>query len=502
MTGAPVLRGLQVGQLVPFGGNRVAAVPQALASAFREGDHLVVVQDDGTLLHIPSAEFALVRAAVDVAVDAFGSLSAADDAQISSFFDGFAHRLADDSVFAPIAAANAADVQSALSRGRSTTRLVLSTQMRNDMIAGLRVWRDTVGARDHVTEKVQHQGWTVTMQRAPLGVVGFVFEGRPNVFADATGVLRTRNTAVLRIGSDALGTARAIMRHALVPALLAAGLPAAAVSLVDSAARSTGWALFNDHRLSLAVARGSGQAVTQLGAVARQAGVPVSLHGTGGAWLVASEHADMARFRSSVINSLDRKVCNTLNVCCIVASRADELIPEFIDAVFEAARRRSAPPRLHIETSGVAYVSSDLFSHRVTVRRADGDNDEPLADVISTVDLSREWEWENSPELSLVVVDALDDAVALFNQFSPHLTASLISDDPAEQQWFYDRCDAPFIGDGFTRWVDGQFALNRPELGLSNWESGRLFGRSAVLSGDSVFTVRLRATVTDSELHR
>ena len=68
-----------------------------------------------------------------------------------------------------------------------------------------------------------------------------------------------------------------------------------------------------------AVARGSGPAVAQLGAVARQAGIPVSLHGTGGAWIVAAADADRERFVASVVHSLDRKVCNTLNVCCIVA---------------------------------------------------------------------------------------------------------------------------------------------------------------------------------------
>ena len=58
------------------------------------------------------------------------------------------------------------------------------------------------------------------------------------------------------------------------------------------------------------------------------------------------------------------------------------------------------------------------------------------------------------------------------------------------------------MGDGFTRWVDGQYALNRPELGLSNWENGRLFARSAVLSGDSVFTIRSRARQADPHLDR
>ena len=67
--------------------------------------------------------------------------------------------------------------------------------------------------------------------------------------------------------------------------------------------------------------------------------------------------------------------------------------------------------------------------------------------------------------------------------------------DAALHEQFYDTVDAPFVGNGFTRWVDGQFALDQPELGLSNWQYGRLFARSGVLSGDSVYTVRLRAHV-------
>ena len=73
---------------------------------------------------------------------------------------------------------------------------------------------------------------------------------------------------------------------------------------------------------------------------------------------------------------------------------------------------------------------------------------------------------------------------------------------PAAQADFFNRVDAPFVGDGFTRWVDGQYALDRPELGLSNWEFGRLFGRGGVLSGDSVYTVRSRVTQTDQSLRR
>ena len=92
--------------------------------------------------------------------------------------------------------------------------------------------------------------------------------------------------------------------------------------------------------------------------------------------------------------------------------------------------------------------------------------------------------------------------MTLFNALSPQFAASLISTDPAAHERFYQTLNAPFVGDGFTRWVDGQYALNRPELGLSNWENGRLFARGGVLSGDSVFTVRTRVRQTDPDLDR
>ncbi|MFZ9628958.1 MAG: aldehyde dehydrogenase family protein [Ilumatobacteraceae bacterium] len=469
--GVAPLDHLVAGERILVGGDRFVTVTGDLADAFRPGDRLVVVHETGALLHVPAAERRLVDGAVSTALEAFDALSAVDDASISEFFGAFADLLEDDRAFAPIATANAADVDDAAARGRGTGRLQLTPSMRADMVAGLRTWRDMPTRRQQQVGTVEHRGWSVEQWRDPLGVVGFVFEGRPNVFADATGVLRTGNTVVFRIGGDALRTAVAIMQAAVHPALVAAGLPAGAVGLIASRAHAAGWALFADPRLSLAVARGSGEAVAQLGAVARQHGVPVSLHGTGGAWLVAGRTADTERFRSAVRHSLDRKVCNTLNVCCIVADRADDLVPVFLEAAHEAAAARGVEPVVH----------------RLDV-------DDPV--------LATEWEWDSVPEVSLVVVDDVAAAVRAFNRFSPHFVASLVSSETAEHEAFYRMVDAPFVGDGFTRWVDGQFCLDQPELGLSNWQAGRLFGRGGVLSGESVHTVRLRARVTDIDLHR
>ena len=301
-----------------YGGNRLTAVTPELAAAFTSGDRLVVVNTTGDLLHIEADQWRLAEASVSRAHDAFLALGAVADDAITGFFEAFADRLADEVAFAAIAAANTADVVAARGRGRSTTRLELTPGMRADMIDGLRSWATTTSRRDHLVETVQHDGWRVEQRLAGLGVVGFVFEGRPNVFADACGVLRSGNTVVFRIGSDALGTAEAIVEHALDPALAETGLPPGSACLLPSRARSAGWALFSDPRLSLAVARGSGEAVAQLGAVARQAGIPVSLHGTGGAWIVTGEHCDGDRLEQVVANSLDRKVCNTLNNLCVL----------------------------------------------------------------------------------------------------------------------------------------------------------------------------------------
>ncbi len=493
---------LTPGQPIVFAGNRVTHVSVDLADAFARGDRLIVDPLSGELLHVPLTEHDRAAAAVGQARDAFAGLARCSDEQITAFFHSFADRLADDASFAPIREANEADVVRAAARHRSTTRLALSASMRTDMIGGLRGWADAPAARDVVEREIHHDGWTVEARRAPLGVVGFVFEGRPNVFADAAGVVRSGNSVVFRIGSDALGTAQAIVEHALGPALADSGLPLGTVVLVASAAHAAGWALFADSRLSLAVARGSGPAVAQLGAVARQAGVPVSLHGTGGAWVVADDEADADRFASVIENSLDRKVCNTLNVCCIVRSRATELVPGMVAAVGRAGERRGTDGRLHVTEAAAPYLPAELGSRRSAVVRADGVHDEPFVSPIGIDRLAHEWEWEGSPEASLHVVDSVDEAVELCNGYSPRFVVSLVSESAAAHDRFFATVDAPFVGDGFTRWVDGQYALDAPELGLSNWEGGRLLGRGGILSGDSVHTIRYRARVTDPDLRR
>ncbi len=492
---------LQPGMPIVYGGDKVAIVGEELAHAFRDGDRLIVVQETGDLLHVPADDWTAATTAVDAATEAFSGLAGVSDGQMTDFYEHFAAHLEDDEAFAPIAEANQVDVESASARGRSVTRLILDDGMRKGMVEGLRMWGTGEPTRGRVVEVVERQGWRLHQVISGLGVVAFVFEGRPNVLADATGVLRPGNTVVYRIGSDALGTARAIMNHALRPALEKAGLPSGAVSLVDARSHAAGWALFSDPRLGLAVARGSGTAVTQLGAVARQNGIPVSLHGTGGAWIVASQSAPARDLESAVYHSLDRKVCNTVNTVCIVASRAEELVPAFLRALDGAGERRGVVSKLHVTERVTPLIPEDWFQE-VSISRAAGPSTEARTEVIDDDGLGVEWEWEDSPEVTLTLVPDVQTAVRLFNQQSPHFIASLISQDADEHRRFFESIDAPFVGNAFTRWVDGQYALGKPELGLSNWQFGRLFGRGGIMSGDSAFTIRIRAEVDDPDLGR
>jgi len=490
------LTSLPRGTQLLFGGDRLITVPDAVADNFKPGDSVVIAEATLEVLLVPKRERQIANEQVTRALDAFRVVQSAKDEAIARFFELFAARLADDAVWGSIEEANALDVTNAKQRGRSTTRLATSAAMRRNMIEGLQGWTGATSRRGQVLETVQHDGWRAELVGAALGVVAFVFEGRPNVLADATGVLRSGNTAVLRIGRDALGTARVIMELALRPSLLEAGLPADSVCLLESSEHASGWALFCDKRLGLAVARGSGPAVATLGSLAQQAGVPVSLHGTGGAWIVTSKSTSVDDLIAVVHGSLDRKVCNTLNVLCVLRERADEFVPAAIAGFEKAAADRKTAFKLHVVKGSERYVPKNLFEKRVAIVRAEGTVDEPQAELLEESGLAHEHEWEGSPEITLIVVDSLDHAIKLFNQYSPQFIASLLSTDRDEHARFYESVNAPFVGDGVTRWVDGQKALNKPELGLSNWQFGRLFGRGGILTGDGVLTVRTRAVRT------
>ncbi len=168
------------------------------------------------------------------------------------------------------------------------------------------------------------------------------------------------------------------------------------------------------------------------------------------------------------------------------------MVPLFLQGLAEAGAARGVGVKLHATPSAWAHLPTAWREGVSRVRRADGDHEEALTEGLDRGDLGLEWEWEESPEVSLEIVADLDEAIGLFNAFSPRFIASVIAAEPEVHESAFAALDAAFIGDGMTRWVDGQYAFGRPELGLANWQNGRLFARGGVLSGDGVYTLKTR----------
>jgi glutamate-5-semialdehyde dehydrogenase len=191
------------------------------------------------------------------------------------------------------------------------------------------------------------------------------------------------------------------------------------------------------------------------------------------------------RLVSCIVNSLDRKVCNTLNTLVVLEQNSETALSAVAEALRIVGNRQGS-----VVVHCTDEVGSSIDSHGSVDIRSDG------------VDPGEEWEWDATPEITLLVKPSIADAVSDFNRYSPRFVLSVISDDTDEITMAWENSESPFFGDGFTRWVDGQFALNRPELGLANWQHGRLLGRGGVLSGDGVHSVRLRVNQSDPQLHR
>lgn len=471
---------LTAGLPIALGDGTVIEMSEEVAEALKQGAQLCVVQSERQLLAIQPDDTHSADSAVSAALEAFRQLGLVSDDMISDFFRQAIIRLEDDAIWEKVREANSSDVATARAKGHSTGRLEIRDGTRSGMIDGLRMWLDLGVQRNEVLQTVEHREFCIEQIRAPLGVVGFVFEGRPNVVIDACGVLLTGNTVVFRIGQDALGTARAILACIIEPALAQSGLPQGTVSLVDNASRGSGWALFSDTRLGLAVVRGSGGAVRLLGSIARQNGIPVSLHGRGGAWMFAGDNIAQGVLEEAVIASLDRKVCNTLNTFCVRKQDVQAILPRLANALRDLSQRTGKTIIVHATDASISDLTLLTAVDSLEVLRLDED------------ELGSEWEWDENPEISVLVIDDLWKGVELFNQHSPRFVASLLSGDERQSSDFFLKADCPFVGDGMTRWADGQLALSKPELGLSNWEHGRLLGRSAIMSGDSVYTIRTR----------
>jgi glutamate-5-semialdehyde dehydrogenase len=374
--------------------------------------------------------------------------TAAKDAALAAMAKTIVAR-ADD-----ILAANAEDVAEAKAQGATAAfidRLALDRKGIEAMAAGCDVVRalpDPVGT---VTESwTRPNGMTIERVRVPLGVVGVVYESRPNVTADAgTLCLKAGNAVILRGGSESFRSARAI-HAALVVALREANLPEAAIQLVPTRDRAAvGLMLAGlDGSIDVIVPRGGKGLV---GRVQSEARVPVFAHLEGVCHVYVDKAADPAMAQRIVLNAKMRRT----GIC----GAAETLLVD----------RAAAPAQLE------ALVAM-LIDAGCEVR---GDEAVQATDARAKRASEDDWSTEYLDAIiTAKVVDGVDDAIAHIERYGSHHTDAIITADAKAAEKFLSEVDSAIVlHNASTQFADGgEFGFGA-EIGIA---TGRMHARGPV----------------------
>jgi glutamate-5-semialdehyde dehydrogenase len=374
--------------------------------------------------------------------------SAAKDAVLAAMAKMILAR-ADD-----ILAANAEDVAEAKAQGATAAfidRLALDGKRVESMAAGCEVVRalpDPVGA---VMESwTRPNGMTIERVRVPLGVVGVIYESRPNVTADAGALcLKAGNAVILRGGSESFRSARAI-HAALVAALREAGLPEAAIQLVPTRDRAAvGLMLAGlDGAIDVIVPRGGKGLV---GRVQSEARVPVFAHLEGVCHVYVDKAADPAMAQRIVLNAKMRRT----GVC----GAAETLLVD----------RVAAPAQLKPLVSMLIDAGCEIRGDE-TVQGAD-----------SRVKRASEDDWSTEYLDAIIaakVVDGVDAAIAHIERYGSHHTDAIVTADAAAAEKFLNEVDSAIVlHNASTQFADGgEFGFGA-EIGIA---TGRMHARGPV----------------------
>jgi glutamate-5-semialdehyde dehydrogenase len=391
-------------------------------------------------------------------------LASASDAQKIDALRRAAQSLRDQ---APqIIAANARDMENAAANGLSPAMLdrlrldedrVLATAAGVDQVATL------VNPLGSVIDKqVRPNGMELSRVRVPLGVIGIIYESRPNVTADAAALcLRAGNAVILRGGSEAKESNRAI-HAAMAEGIAAAGLPADAVQLVPTTDRAAVGALLKAAEfIDLIVPRGGKSLVAR---VQEEARVPVLAHLDGINHSYVDGAADPEMAVKLVVNAKMRRT----GIC-----GATETV--LIDKAF----------------AGAPAIVKALLDAKCEVR---GDEAVQAMDSRVTPASNEDWDTEYLDAIvSVRVVDGLDEALAHIAAHASHHTDAIITEDAASAERFLNAVDSAIVmWNASTQFADGgEFGLGA-EIGIS---TGRLHARGPVaLEGLTTYKWMVRGT--------
>ena len=339
--------------------------------------------------------------------------------------------------------ANRADLERARSSGVTRAfldRLTLTEGRIEDMAAGLRTVAtlpDPVGETVEVWRRPS--GLEIARVRVPLGVIGFIYESRPNVTADAAGLcLKSGNAVLLRGGSEALES-NTIIAQILAKAAEKAGLPGDAVQYVDTPDRAAVMALLTlDRYLDLIIPRG-GEEFVRL--VAERATVPVLKHDKGLCHVYVDEGADVDMAIAVALNAKTHRVsvCNSAETLLV----HDAIAPAFLPSA--AARLRHAG--VEIRADERARI---LVPEAVPASAADWDTE--YLDYI----------------LSVRVVPSFEEAVAHIRRHGSGLAEAIVTRDLRRARRFTQEVDAAAVlVNASTRLVDGSAFGMGAEMGIS-----------------------------------
>ena len=353
-----------------------------------------------------------------------------------------------------ILGANAEDVAEARAAGATSAfldRLTL-TQARVDLMAdGIATVREIADPIGVVTESWQRpNGMVIERVRVPLGVIGVIFESRPNVAADA-GVLclKSGNAVILRGGSDSFRSCRAI-HDALVQGLRQADLPEAAITLVPSRDRAAVGLLLSglNGAVDVIVPRGGKSLVARVEAEAR---VPVFAHLEGVNHVYIDRAANLEMAKSIVLNAKMRRP----GVC----GAAETLL------VDRAAASSALKPLVQMLINAGCEVRGDDAAQRTDSR----------------VKPATDEDWDTEYEDAIIaakVVDGLDEAIAHIHNHGSHHTDAIVTEDEATARRFLDEVDSAIVlHNASTQFADGgEFGFGA-EIGIA---TGRFHARGPV----------------------
>ena len=353
-----------------------------------------------------------------------------------------------------ILAANAEDLAAAKSAGVTAAfldRLSLNAERIEAMAAGLdaiRKLKDPVGTI--MTSWRRPNGMRIERVRVPLGVIGVIYESRPNVTADAGALcLKAGNAVILRGGSEGFRSARAI-HAALVEGLVEAGLPAAAISLVPTRERAAvGMMLVGlDGAIDVIVPRGGKDLVARVQAEAR---VPVFAHLEGVCHVYVDRAAKLEMAKAIVLNAKMRRtgVCGAAETLLVDRTGAPKLLKPLIGMLIDAG----------CEIRGDAAVQA--VDRRV----------KPATEA--------DWGTEYLDAiLTAGVVDGVDAAIAHIERYGSHHTDAIVTEDKAAAEKFLREVDSAIVlHNASTQFADGgEFGFGG-EIGIA---TGRLHARGPV----------------------